>query len=113
MTSAEHFKHCVMCMYVLKDFQMCCVLDTCIFLLQEMNVVLFEWLLFRKDICRWLDLKEHFSMHDFTALELSQIASVPKDADSHHYPARDGLLFLSHTAGNQQEIVKTRSREKT
>lgn len=52
-------------------------------------------------------------MHDFTALELSQIASVPKDADSHHYPARDGLLFLSHTAGNQQEIVKTRSREKT
>jgi len=38
MTSAEHFKHCVMCMYVLKDFQMCCVLDTCIFLLQEMNV---------------------------------------------------------------------------
>lgn len=113
LTSAERFKHCVMCMYVLKDFQMCCVLDTCIFLLQEMNVVLFEWLLFRTDICRWLDLKEHLSMHDSTALELSQIASVPKDADSHRYPARDGLFCLSHTAGNQQEIVTIRSYKKT
>ncbi len=93
VTSAERFKHCFMCMYVLKDFQMCCVLDTCIFLLQEMNVVLFEWLLFRKDISRWLDLKEHFSMHDFTALELSEIASVPKNAASRHYPASDGLYF--------------------
>lgn len=50
-------------------------------------------------------------MHDFIALELSQIASVPKDAASRHYPARDGLYFFSQMSGNQQEMAMTQSYE--